>query len=130
MQTQPRAKADISSSLNENFCVVLPKNASSVYLFWKFSDFKIEKFEKKEYGETLIVKVFDEKESQVMEMPAPWDSGKLYISLPKDDFKCSVRLYSQNGGGLEEIARSNLIEVPAEKIYSSAYSSESMGRRV
>lgn len=131
MQTAAETSSNLSSSLNENFCVILPKNASTIFLFWKMSDFKIEKFEKKEYADNLIVKVFDEKENQVMEVPASWSSGKLYINLPKDDFRCFVKIYSQcPAGSLEEMARSNVISVPAEKNYSSVYSFEFMGKRI
>lgn len=113
---------NVKTSIDQTYCAIIPKNFSTIYLFWKLSNFKIDKFISKEYNEKIIIKVFDEFENFIMETNAFWNSGRIYINLPKDNFKCKVKIYAQlKSGNLEEIASSNLIDIPSEKEYNLTY---------
>jgi len=116
MNSELFSKERVMTSLDKTFCVILPKNFSKIYLFWKFSNFKIEKFEKKEYSHNLIIKILDRDNNTIMETSAIWNSGKIYLNLPKDNLSCYVKIYANTiNGKLEEIATSNIIDIPSEK---------------
>lgn len=109
------------SILDENYCLVLPKNSSEVFVFWKFSDFKISQFEKGYYFKNIIFRVLDENKNIVADVPCEWDRAKFYISLPKFVNSITVELYAENSNGKEKISVSNEINISYEKEIKKEY---------
>ena len=57
-----------------------------------------------------------------METSALWNAGKIYLKLPKDNLNCFVKICAQSiDGKVDEIAVSNLIEMPSEKEFKASY---------
>lgn len=103
----------VSAILDENYCVLMPKNFEEVYLFWRFSAYKEASFEKGEYAFGLRVKLVDGAGKKVMELTLPWEKGGSYIKLPGEDFKCHAEIYAVKDGREELLCSSAPIIVPA-----------------
>lgn len=110
------------SILDENYCIALPQNSSTVFVFWKFSDYKISQFEKGYYFSNIILRVIDENKNNIVDLPCSWNKAKLYISLPRVINSVSVELYAENEKGKEKISVSNEVKLSYEKETKKDYS--------
>ncbi len=103
----------LSFLLDENYCVLLAKNFEELFLFWRFSGYKAAMFEKGEYHSMLRIKVLNEKGKTLMELPAKWDCGGIYLNIPFEDVLCYAEIYSLRNGKEERICVSPAVKVPS-----------------
>jgi hypothetical protein len=106
----------VRSILDENSCNILVKNNETLFIFWKFSQFKINQFINLEYKEKILIRLYDSSERQMLEIESKWNSGKIYIKLPKQGFICKARIYSFKGDALEELFSSQYVRVPIGEV--------------
>jgi hypothetical protein len=110
------------SILNENYCVAIGVNSETIFLFWKFSNYRISSFEKSLLDRKIIIKVFDRNENVVAEIETDYASSKIYITLPSVNFPVCARIYvKSNSGEIEETAKSNDITLSHEREVRKEY---------
>lgn len=108
-----KASKVLSFLLDETYCVLLVKNFEELFLFWRFSKYKISSFESGEYKDILRIRILNEKGKNLMDLPAKWDCGGVYLRLPFEDLLCSAELYCVKNGKEEKLCSSLHVKVPA-----------------
>ncbi len=96
------------SLIDENYILIIPKNETTVFVFWKFSEYKNFQFQNKNYKENIIIKIF-ENSNLVVEISAKWNDARKYIVLPKKSKEIFAELYAENQNENERIAVSNTL---------------------
>lgn len=112
---------EIISILNENYCIVLPKNSQEVFVFWKFSKFKFNQFLNSELNKKITLKLFDLKGNKLMEISHPYNENKLYITIPKYTEGLYAEIHANSSNKSELIATSNTIKLSYEREIKERY---------
>lgn len=103
----------LSFLLDENYCVLLAKNFEELFLFWRFSRYKVSMFEKGVYQHMIRVKLLNESGKTLIELPAKWDCGGIYLRIPFEDILCYAEIYSARNTKEERLCVSAAIKVPS-----------------
>lgn len=106
-------KETLSFLLDENYCVLITKNFEELFLFWRFSKYKISSFERGEYSPDLTVKIIGENGKSIMELSSKWDRRGIYLKLPCEDISCLAEIYCKKDGKEEKICSSQYVKVPS-----------------
>jgi len=114
-------KVTVLSSLDENYCVVMPRNFETVFIFWKFSNYKISQFKNGEYSKNIMIKFFDENKNPVLDISVPYDAAKYYITLPRHTASITASLYLNRNNSYELLSNSNEISLSFEKNLKKEY---------
>lgn len=113
LQKKEKNKTPLSFLLDESYCVLLVKNPEEVYMFWRFSSYKIKSFLDGEYSALLRIRISDPSGKNFVELSAPWDKGSEYISVPVNDVYCQAHIFAIKNGVEEKICSSPKIKIPA-----------------
>jgi len=113
LQKKENIKTPLSFLLDENYCVLLVKNPEEIYMFWRFSSYKIKSFIDGEYSAFLRVKISDSSGKNIVELSIPWDKGSEYISIPVNDIYCQAHIFGVKNKVEEKICSSSEIKIPA-----------------
>jgi len=92
------------SLLDENYCVMLIQNSSTIFVFWKFSDYKNYQFEKGFYKKDITIKLLDENNNCVVDIPVEWNKARLYVALPRSLNSVRVEIYAENSNSREKLS--------------------------
>lgn len=116
-------KLTVQSILNENYCVALIKNSNTIFVFWKFSNYKISQFKNKEISDKILIKVFDSNDNLVCSIGENFEIAKTYIVLPKSVDEVYVKIYVVNKNIEELVSTSNKVKLSYEKEFREEYNS-------
>lgn len=116
-------KVTVQSILNENYCVALIKNSSTIFVFWKFSNYKLSQFRNREINDKILIKVFDSNDNLVCSIGENFETAKTYIVLPRSVDEVYVKMYVINKNSEELIAVSNRVKLSYEKEFREEYNS-------
>ncbi|MEF3280891.1 MAG: DUF4912 domain-containing protein [Elusimicrobiota bacterium] len=111
----------VNSIFDENYCLIMPKNSETIFVFWKFSNYKISQFKNGEYLKKISIKALDESDKNIAEITLDYDMAKCYLMLPRYVENVFVRLYARSKNGEETISCSNKIKLSYEKEMKKEY---------
>ena len=103
----------------ENICVkekffILVKNADTIFVFWNFSEFQRDGFEKGEYSPKVKITLFAVKEQEPLSVSEfNWKERKSYLKIPKRGKDYLAVLYAKTSAGEElRFFESNIVSTP------------------
>ncbi len=102
------------SILDENYCVCLIKNSSVVFVFWKFSNYYINLFERKIISNEIRLKVYSSGRC-IADIPVSYAAGGYHITLPSIVREVKVGVFCYEGGQGKNLCFSNEVLLGCEK---------------
>ncbi|MCX7641522.1 MAG: hypothetical protein N2Z20_02675 [Elusimicrobiales bacterium] len=115
-------KLTAKTILDENYCICMMRNATTVFVFWKFSDYYLKLFEEKIISQEVRIKVFNEEGKCIADIPSIYASGGLHIILPSFSKKIRVGIFGFEKGVEKSFCFSNEIDIVCEKEIKKDYS--------
>ena len=110
------------SILNENYCVAIPVNSEKIFLFWKFSSYKLSEFENSFLDRNITIRVFEKNGNKIAEIETDYMSSKIYIAIPQAGLPIYAVIYVKDKyGNIGEIARSNEVTLSYERELRKEY---------
>lgn len=107
--------------LDENYCVCMLRNASIIFVFWKFSDYYLNLFENKVIAPEIRIKLINEEEKILADLPCLYSKSLLHIELPKLAKMVRVDIYCIENNNEKYLCSSNVIGLVSERDLKKDY---------
>ncbi|MGC8866582.1 MAG: DUF4912 domain-containing protein [Elusimicrobiales bacterium] len=109
------------SILDENYCVCMIRNSSTIFVFWKFSNYYINLFEKKIISSEIRLKVYS-SDRCIADIPVNYKVAGYHITLPSIVTEIKVGLFCYENGEEKNLCFSNQLSLSYEKESFEDYS--------
>lgn len=107
--------------LDENYCVCMLRNANTVFVFWKFSDYYLSLFENKNIPSEIRIKLINEENKILADLPSIYSKSVLHIEVPTHAKKVKIDIYCFENGIEKILCSSNVVNLASERDFKKDY---------
>lgn len=104
------------SIIDENYCVCMIKNASTVFVFWKFSEYYLMLFKQLKLSQTIRIKIYSENDNRcIADVPSNYFDGGCYVNIPYINGRIKAVIFCVENNSEKELCYSNSVSLSYEK---------------
>lgn len=107
--------------LDENYCVCILRNATTLFVFWKFSDYYLSLFENKSISPYIRLKLINEDEKILVDIPCLYSKSLIHIGLPANARRARVEIYCNENNNQKLLCVSNEVLLASERDIKGDY---------
>lgn len=107
--------------LDENYCVCMIRNALTIFVFWKFSNYYLKLFQDGVLSSEIRLRVFEPDGKCFVDVPAKYFWGGYHISLPRFTERVRVGIFCFENGIEKNLCFSDDLILSFEKEFKKDY---------
>ncbi len=97
----------------EDRLVLLPKNPGAFFVFWQFSESRLEAFRSASFSPEVELRLaYSDDKAHASIHKTVWNSGRAYLPVPERGGNCEAALYALRNGAWERLLESNQAAAP------------------